>query len=170
MKQGETKMYTFFKRILAALSLAALPGAAILAQAPSMPQPERPSMKGAVIKGKAPVNKDTLKVKLPRPYETKLGNGLQVLVLEDHKLPTFNMQMVILSGGLADSDQEEGTAQYVATMLREGTKTRSSRQIAEDTDKFGASLFTNAGLSSITSTVLASGLNDNFDPILALFA
>jgi predicted Zn-dependent peptidase len=169
-KQGETKMNTIFKRILAALGLAVLSAAPILAQAPSMPQSERPSMKGAVIKGKAPVNKDTLKVKLPRPYETKLGNGLQVLVLEDHKLPTFNMQMVILSGGLADSDQEAGTAQYVATMLREGTKTRSSKQIAEDTDKLGASLFTNAGLSSITSTVLASGLNDNFDQILDLFA
>jgi zinc protease len=163
-------MNTFFNRILAALSLAALPAAPILAQAPSMPQPERPSMKGAVIKGKAPVNKDTLKVKLPKPYETKLGNGLQVLVLEDHKLPNFSMQMVILSGGLADADQEVGTAQYVATMLREGTKTRSSKQIAEDTDKLGATLFANTGLSSITSTVLASGLTDNFDQILDLFA
>jgi len=163
-------MNTFFKRILAALSLAVLPVASILAQAPSMPQQERPSTKGAVMKGKAPVNKDTLKVKLPKPYETKLGNGLQVLVLEDHKLPTFNMQMFILSGGLADSDQEVGTAQYVATMIREGTKTRSSKQIAEDTDKLGASLFASAGLSSTTSTVLASGLSDNFDQILDLFA
>ncbi|MGH9751438.1 MAG: M16 family metallopeptidase [Blastocatellia bacterium] len=162
---------SFLKRILVALSLAVLPAASIPAQTPSgQPQSERPSLKGAVIKGKAPVNKDTLKVKLPKPYETKLANGLQVLVLENHKLPTFNMQMVILSGGLADSDQEVGTAQYVATMLREGTKTRLSKQIAEDTEKLGATLFTNAGLSSITSTVSASGLTDNFDQILDLFA
>src|SRR5262249_30086486 len=163
-------MNTFFKRILAALSLAALPAAPILAQAPSMPQPERPSIKRAVIKGTAPLNKDTLKVKLPKPYETKLGNGLQVLVLEDHKLPNFNMQMVILSGGMADSDQEVGTAQTVATMIREGTKTRSSKQIAEDTDRLGATIFSNASLASITSTVSASGLTDNFDQILDLFA
>jgi len=51
-------------------------------------------------------------------------------------------------------------------MLREGTKTRSSKQIAEDTDKLGASLFASAGLSSTTSAVLASGLSDNFDQIL----
>src|SRR5215510_10990378 len=157
------KTNSFLKRILAALTMAVLMAAPILAQAPSGQQPERPSMKGAVVKGKAPVNKETLKVKLPKPYETKLGNGLQVLVLEDHKLPSFNMQMVILSGGLADSDQEVGTAQYVATMLREGTKTRSSKQIAEDTDKLGAALIASAGLTSITSAVLAAGLTNNFD-------
>ena len=160
------KTNSFLKRILAALTLAVLLAAPILAQAPSGQQQERPSSKGAVIKGKAPVNKDTLKVKLPKPYETKLGNGLQVLVVEDHKLPIFSMQMIILSGGMADSDQEAGTAQYVATMIREGTKTRSSKQIAEDTDSLGATLFANAGLSSTTSTVLASGLTDNFDQIL----
>src|SRR5262245_64790980 len=150
------KTHSFLKRILAGLTQAALVVAPILAQTPPGQQQERPSSKGSVIKGKAPVNKDTLKVTLPKPYETKLGNGLQVLILEDHKLPTFNMQMVILSGGMADSDQEVGTAQYVATMLREGTKTRSSKQIAEDTDKLGASLLATAGLSSITSAVLAS--------------
>jgi zinc protease len=133
-------------------------------------QQERPSMKGAVIKGKAPVNKDVLKIKLPKPYETKLSNGLQVLVLRNDELPTFNMRMVILSGGLADPQGEPGVAQYVATMLREGTKTRTSRQIAEDTDRLGASLFASSGFSSLTSDVSAAGLTDNFDQILELFA
>src|SRR5262245_39146543 len=170
---GETKMNktnSFLKRIHMALSLAVLLAAPILAQAPSGQQQARPSTKGAVIKGKAPVNKEVLKVKLPRPYETKLGNGLQVLVLEDHKLPNFNMQMVILSGGLADARGQEGTAQYVATMLREGSKTRDSKKIAEEIDKLGATLFASAGLSSQTSTVSASGLIENFDQIMELFA
>lgn len=140
-----------------------------LAQAPGAQQ-SRPSTKGAVLKNKAPVNKEILKVKLPRPTELKLKNGLQVLVLEDHKLPTFSMQMVILSGGMADAAGQEGTAQYVASMLREGTKTRSSREIAEQIDALGASLSANSGLSSLTSVVSASGLTDNFDQILALFA
>ncbi|MDQ3012568.1 MAG: insulinase family protein, partial [Acidobacteriota bacterium] len=152
-----------FKRTLFVISMSALLTGSALAQG----QP--PSSKGSVIKGKAPVNKEVLKVKLPKPYETKLSNGLQVLVLEDHKLPSFNMQMVVIGGGLADSTDRPGAAQYTATMLREGTRTRDSKKIAEEVDQLGASLFANAGLSSLTSTVSASGLTDNFDPIMALF-
>ncbi|MEO6723835.1 MAG: pitrilysin family protein [Blastocatellia bacterium] len=153
-----------FKRTLFVISMSALLTGSALAQGQS------PSSKGSVIKGKAPVNKEVLKVKLPKPYETKLSNGLQVLVLEDHKLPSFNMQMVVIGGGLADSADRPGAAQYTATMLREGTRTRDSKKIAEEVDQLGASLFANAGLSSLTSTVSASGLTDNFDPIMALFA
>jgi zinc protease len=162
------KKYALINRIFAVASLA------VLSAAPAYPQggqQERPSMKGAVIKGKAPVNKDVLKVKLPKPYETKLSNGLQVLVLEDQKkLPTFTMQMVILSGGLTDPEGQAGLAQYVATMLREGTKTRTSRQIAEEADSLGTGLSTGSSLSSIISTVTAAGLTDNFDQALQLFA
>ncbi len=138
---------------------------ATLAQAPA-----QPSTKGAVVKGKAPVNKEVLKVKLPKPYETKLSNGLQVLVLEDHKLPQFNMQMVILSGGLADPAELPGAAQYTSTLLREGTKTRDSKKIAEQLDQLGASIFANSSLSSISTNVSASGLTDNFDAVMELFA
>lgn len=132
-------------------------------------QPQRPSTKGAVIKGKAPVNKEILKVSLPKPYETKLANGLQVLVLEDHHLPTFNMQMVVLSGGLSDPADRPGTAQYTATLLREGTRTRDSRKISEELDSLGASMFASAGLTSSTSVVTASGLVENFDRIMDVF-
>jgi zinc protease len=135
------------------------------AQAPK-PQPS----KGVVIKGKAPVSKETLKVKLPKAYETTLANGLQVIVLEDHKLPTLNMQMVVRSGGLSDPEGQHGAAQFTASLVREGTKTRNSKQIAEQVDVLGASLAASSGLSSPTSIVLASGLTDNFDQIMELFA
>lgn len=158
---------TSFNRALISALLVAPTAAVALAQNAQQP---RPSIKGAVIKGRAPVNREILKVRLPRPWETKLANGLQVLVLEDHKLPTFTMQMVILSGGMANSDDQIGVAQYTATMLREGTKTRDSRKIAEQLDQLGATLSASSGLSSITSVVTASGLTDNLDQIFDLFA
>ena len=167
MKKTISRFYGMLGCVLMLTALAALCVSPALAQGQ---QPARPSTKGAVIKGKAPVSKDVLKVKLPKPYETKLANGLQVLILEDHKLPTFSMQMVILSGGLANSDEQVGTAQYTATMLREGTKTRDSKKISEQVDQLGASLTANSGLASLSSSVSASGLTDNFDPILELFA
>lgn len=142
----------------------------LLAAILSVAQAPRPSSKGLVIKGKAPISKEVLKVKLPTAYETKLSNGMQVIVLEQHKLPTFAMQMVVLSGGIADPADHPGAAQYTASLLREGTRTRNSKQIAEQADFLGATLSANAGLSSLTSTISASGLTDNFDQVMELFA
>jgi len=154
------------KGLVAAAGMVVLGIAIGFAQGTMQPQ----SMKGAVIKGKAPVSKEVLRVTLPKAYETKLASGLQVIVLENHKLPTFAMQMVMLSGGLSDPSDLHGVAQFTAALLREGTKTRTSRQIAEQVDSIGATLSAGSGLSGISSMVSASGLTDNFDQVMELFA
>ena len=126
--------------------------------------------KGAVIKGKAPVNKEVLKVKLPRAEEATLKNGLHVILLPSHKLPTFTMQLVVLSGGLSDKPDYHGLSNFTAALLREGTKTRSSKDIAEQVDALGATFTANSGLSSLTSVITTSGLIENLDQTLDLFA
>lgn len=80
------------------------------------------------------------------------------------------MQMVVLSGGLADPQDHHGAAQFTSTLLREGTKTRNSKQIAEQVDSLGATLGANSSLSSPTTNVVASGLTENLDQIMELFA
>jgi zinc protease len=163
------RKFTVLIRVMTLLATTALLAVTGLAQAGGAQAP-RPSIKGAVLKGKAPVNKEILKVNLPKPYETKLKNGLRVMVLEDHKLPTFTMQMVVLSGGAADPADSLGAASYTASLLREGTKTRDSKQIAEQIDALGATLFASSGLTSLNSNVMASGLVENMNPIMELFA
>ncbi|HEY8224787.1 MAG TPA: pitrilysin family protein [Pyrinomonadaceae bacterium] len=158
------------QHIAFALALVALLTSVVFGQG-GMPSPTAgQTTKGAVIKGKAPVNKEILKVKLPRAQETTLPNGLRVVLLESHKIPTFNMQMVVLSGGLADQADYRGLASFTATLLREGTATRSSKDIAEQVDALGATLAATSGLSSLTSTVTTSGLIENLDQTLAIFA
>ncbi|HJP94114.1 MAG TPA: pitrilysin family protein [Pyrinomonadaceae bacterium] len=154
-----------------ALMLIVLVSSLALGQGGATPAGQQPqTTKGAVIKGKAPVNKEILRVKLPRAEETTLKNGLQVVLLPAHKVPTFNMQMVVLSGGLADKPDYRGLASFTASLLREGTTKRSSKDIAEQVDALGATLTANSGLSSLTSTVSASGLVENLDQTLDLFA
>src|SRR5215208_8007847 len=85
-----------------------------------------PTAKGTVIKGKAPVSKEVLKVKLPRAEEATLKNGLRVVLLPSDKVPTFNMQLVVLSGGLSDKPDYRGLASFTASSLREGTVKRWS--------------------------------------------
>jgi predicted Zn-dependent peptidase len=79
------------------------------------------------------------------------------------------MQMVVLSGGLADPQDYRGLASFTASLLREGTKTRPSKDIAEQADALGATLTAGSGFSSMTSTVNTAGLVENFDKTLELF-
>ncbi len=125
--------------------------------------------KGAVIKGKAPVNKNVLQVKLPKAQETTLPNGLRVILLEDHKVPTVTMQMVVLSGGLSDRNDYRGLASFAAALLREGTAKRTSKDIAEQVDALGATLTAGSGFSTLTSTVTAAGLVENLDQLMEIF-
>jgi zinc protease len=128
-----------------------------------------PSDKGVPLskmerKNLAPVSKELLKVKLPKPVEAKLDNGLTVLVLEDHRLPSISAQLLIRgAGGLSDPANMPGLAGATATMLKEGTTTRSSKQIAEEIDGLGANLNAGTGFGTLEATVSGSGLSDNFD-------
>src|SRR6476660_7561076 len=148
------------KNIVAALMLVALVSSLAFAQGGGQQQPQ-PTTKGADIKGRAPVSKEVLKVKLPRAEEATLKNGLQVVLLRSTKVPTFNMQMVVLSGGLADPADYRGLESFTASLLREGTTKRSSKDISEQVDALGATLNATAGLSSFTTTVTAAGLVEN---------
>ncbi|MDT4898934.1 MAG: zinc protease [Acidobacteriota bacterium] len=158
----------FRSKLFAALVAVALASTQIVAQQQSGPAGQ--SVKGADIKGRAPVNKEILKVNLPRAQEVTLSNGLRVVLLENHRVPTFTMQMVILSGGLSDPADHHGLASFTATLLREGTPTRSSKEIAEQMDTLGATLTASGGISSFTSTVTTSGLVENLDQTLDIFA
>lgn len=160
----------FRKNIVAALMLVALVSSLAFGQASQAPAQQQQTTKGAVVKGKAPVSKEVLKVKLPRAEEAKLANGLQVVLLRSTKVPTFNMQMVVLSGGLSDPADYHGLASFTASLLREGTKTRDSKKISEEVDALGATLGANSGFSAMTTNVSAGGLVENLDQTLDLFA
>ncbi len=164
------RIKTKISNFIVALMLVALVTSLAMGQAPQVRTTQAPSTKGAVIKGKAPVNKEVLKVKLPRAEEASLPNGLRVILLRSTKVPTFNMQMVVLSGGLSDKPDFRGLSSFTAALLREGTTKRSSKDISEQIDSLGATLNAGSGLSSMVSTVNAAGLVENFDQTLDLFA
>src|SRR5258708_31370769 len=42
---------------------------------------------------RAPVSKEILQVKLPRPVEATLANGINVMILEDHRFPLVTKQI-----------------------------------------------------------------------------
>jgi zinc protease len=135
---------------------------------PESPAPE--SLKGVQLKGKAPVNPDTLRVVLPRAQEATLSNGLRVALLEDHKLPTFSLQLLLTGGGLDDPANQHGLAMVTASLLREGTTQRTSRQIAEQLATLGGAFSAGASPSSGETSIGIGGLLENADKILAIAA
>src|SRR5580704_8649540 len=120
---------------------------------------------------RAPVSKDILNVKLPRPIETTLPNGIHLMILEDHRFPLVTAQFEIDGAGpMFEPAGQPGLASATAALLTEGTKTRTSQQVAEQIDSLGGSLSASSGFGSGSAVVAASGLSDTFDQWFALTA
>lgn len=161
----------YFTRMLGAfLATALLCAAPVAAQMQQPGQDKGMPLSKVERKNMAPVSKEVLHVKLPKPAEFTLDNGLTVMILEDHRLPTVSVTLNISGAGqLFEPPNVSGLASFTAQLLREGTKTRDSKKMAEDVEKLGATLGAGAGFGSAASGINASGLSDNFDDWFALF-
>jgi zinc protease len=145
-------------------------GVALLAQAPPVQQ-QPPPTAGVVAKGRAPVSDKILEVKLPRPEEADLPNGIHVMVLHDRRAPQVSVQLSIRgAGGYYDPADHIGLAEFTAAMMREGTGTRSSTEVAEALERIAAALSVTAGLSSEDATIVGSSLTEHVDVVLELMA
>ena len=149
----------------AAASFALAATAALLAQ--DQPSPTQ----GVVKKGRVPVSREILKVKLPKVAEADLPNGAHLMVLEDHRLPQVSFQIYIPgAGGYYDPADAPGLASFVAAQMREGTSARTSEQISQQLEVMAATLNVTAGPSSLESTISGSCLSDQFDRLIDMTA
>jgi zinc protease len=170
------KPVTILRTAATTLALAALAaGSGVWAeQGPPAAQPpggQPPTSVGMVKKGKAPVSNEVLKVKLPKPQEADLPNGLHLMVLEDHRLPRISAQLMIPgAGGYYDPADKIGLATYAAQMMREGTKSFDSQRMAQELETMAASVGVGAGLSSPTASLSASALTEHFPRVFDIAA
>jgi len=107
-------------------------------------------------------------LRLPQHLETTLPNGLGLVVVEDKRLPLISFRLAFRSGDANDPADRPGLSDMMSSLLSEGTATRNSRQIAEQVERFGATLA--VGSSSDFTTVAASSLSVYSDEILDLMA
>jgi zinc protease len=90
-------------------------------------------------------------VKLPPITEDTLANGLVVVVIENHELPTLTMRMVIRAGSANDPEGKGGLADFTASMLRNGTQGKTGPQISDAIDFVGGSLGAGADRDAINA-------------------
>jgi len=102
----------------------------------------------------------------PKRTRTRLSNGMEVVLAEAHAIPKFHGELFFRSGEALVSDRSVGLAEMTSTVLRTGTKQRTSRQIEEDLRRLGADLGASAGQD--TSAISFAGLSEFAEPLLAL--
>ncbi len=76
----------------------------------------------------------------PVPQRLQLHGGIDLLVVERHQVPTIAAGIYFPGGALTDPREKPGLASFTARLLTEGTTTRSSLQIAEESDFIAARL------------------------------
>ncbi len=85
------------------------------------------------------------KIQLPPSARHTLDNGLTVILMEYKKVPVVHFRMIVRGGAALDSTGFEGVAGFSTSIMREGTETRSSTDIAKAIDFVGGSLSVAAG-------------------------
>jgi len=106
--------------------------------------------------------------KLPPVYETTLPNGLGVVLLDDPRFPLVTVRLGFQAGSKFDPKELPGLSEAVGALLTEGTKSRTSRQIAEELAEIGGSL--RATSNADTLILYGNALAENTPRLLDLLA
>jgi zinc protease len=104
-------------------------------------------------------------LKIPSPARAKLSNGLEIVVVERHSAPVVDFTLLADAGFAADAQAKPGTARLTMLMLQEGTKTRTSPEIAEASESLGAPLGVGSSLdrSFLNMNALSGRLPESLD-------
>jgi len=102
----------------------------------------------------------------PAIQKTTLSNGMELYLVENHKLPLVQMNLLVKSGWAADPTDRPGTAALTADLLNEGTKSRSALEISDEAQRLGLNFGTGAGYDN--TTVSLNALKKNLDAGLEL--
>lgn len=79
-------------------------------------------------------------VEFPDYFDTTLPNGINLLVIENNKIPAVSVRLVFKDAGSYHDNDKYGLASMTAEMLTKGTTNRSASTISEEIDFIGGSL------------------------------
>lgn len=86
----------------------------------------------------------------PKQDTYALSNGMKVTLVQYGAVPKVAMQAIVRTGALNEKAEQRWISDMVATLLKEGTATRTAEQLARETAEMGGSIFTAAGTDKTT--------------------
>lgn len=107
-------------------------------------------------------------VRLPKPVETTMKNGLRVIAIERSEIPLITAQLLVKNGGEVDPPQLAGVAKITASLLTEGTQTRTAPQIAEAIEALGGVIESDARWDASIATI--NVMSSRIEPAMEILA
>jgi len=89
----------------------------------------------------------------PEIWSDELSKGVDIYGIAYNEVPLVNYSLVIKGGHLLDQPELSGTAYLVASLLTEGTATKTPEELEEAIDMLGASIRVSGDEQSITISV-----------------
>jgi zinc protease len=116
---------------------------------------------------KEPKPDPTPRLRVPAWTEMGLANGAQLVVVERHALPLVSFTMTFVGGSYQlVSPEKTGLGSFVATMLKEGTKTKSGDELSNAMQLLGSTVNVNVGGES--GSIGFTAMKDKFEGMLAI--
>jgi len=103
-----------------------------------------------------------------RLHRAVLDNGVEVVVLEDRRLPRVVLGMTVPRGSAAEPREQAGLASYTAELMRLGAGERNALELARAVDALGASLSSSTDWDA--AAVSISGLSRDRETLAELLA
>jgi zinc protease len=104
----------------------------------------------------------------PKIERATLSNGMEVYFAKRSAVPAVQMTVSFDAGSAADPANALGTQSLMLALMDEGTATRSSVQIAEESERLGATISTGATVDRTNINLFA--VTPNLAPSLDLLA
>lgn len=114
----------------------------------------------------APAVEDRPLIPAERLQRGQLGNGVEVVVLEDHRLPRIAFGVVVRRGAASESLETAGIASFMSELMQRGAGARDALGFARAVDEIGASFDVGADWDAISASI--AGLSRDADGLLPL--
>ena len=102
------------------------------------------------------------------PYEIRtLDNGMRVVAVLHHEQPAVSIRLLVGAGSAQDPKGKSGAANLMASLLDQGTTTKSAQQIADQIDFIGGDLGTGAAtdLSFVNAIVMKDSFQNGMEMV-----
>lgn len=105
-------------------------------------------------------------IEMPAIWEAKLDNDIRLLGIENSEIPLVTFDIVFEGGSWLDAQGKAGTASLLASLMNEGTATKSAAQLEQAIGLLGSGITVSS--SSDEVRIGATALSRNFEATVDL--